>query len=599
MANAINYFLNQIASSASESCRAYFDFVPSNSNLSVLFNKSGDLSFSGVVKPSVGNFWQNTGSGYFSGGRYIEFTGIDNYGINNKDLTISLVYENTNIGGATLLSTIQTGAFISFNEFGSPQTNLIYKGFEFGITANNRLFFEYYRDNGPNIFISDFALADKNSIYLSITENNISFGYYDFFRNRLVSNNNYILTDYLFDYSKIFIGYNPNINNNYNFNKNYTGFIENLLIFSPSLYAYDLVNLNSGIAHIYNSGQINVETTLITGITGYVSGITGFTTGVTGINLIPTGILTNEWGVQYTGYLESGITGTVFLLGITGQTGIIAFEQVTGISGENISKNNNYINSFGKMNINLLSKINSEDLIDINLNTNIASNPLNKNINLEFQRYANNFSLLEDILNNSSAIVYVNGQLKHSGIFYNTGNIYNLSQYIVNDYYTDEINNFIFANQYNENDSVFVDFVTGYNSGLYIENFNSIGVTSLTGWNYNLYNFYFNGQKLTQNINYFSGANTDIIIFNNLFSGTIGKLLGIPKSTNYTITGSKNIFNINIPYLYNLSEIYKNGIRQTLDTDYLELAKLDTNTGVGFFDYNSDIIYNNDSLFNL
>jgi hypothetical protein len=507
MPNAINYFLNQIASTASESCRAYFDFIPNNSNLSVLFNKSGDLSFSGVIKPSVGNFWQNTGSGYFSGSRYVEFTGINNYSINNKDLTISLVYENTNVGGATLLSTIETGTFISYNEFGSPQTNLIYKGFEFGITANNRLFFEYYRDNGPNIFTSDFTLADKNSIYLSITENSMSFGYYDFFRNRLISNNNYILTDYLFDYSKIFIGYNPNINNSYNFNKNYTGFFENLLIFSPSLYAYDLINLNSGIAYTYNSGSVNIESTSITGITGYASGITGFTTGITGTSLIPTGVLTNEWGVEYTGYFESGITGTIFLLGITAQTGIIAFEQITGIIGESVVKNNSYINLFGKNNINLLSKIDSDDTLELQLLTDTSFQELKlKNIKAQYLPYINKFFIPSESIDDiNSFIVFSNGQLQNTGISYLTGNGYTSNTLIINDYVIDENKEILFNNNYGENDFVFVDLTQVYDTGLYIKDFfveSGNGEITLTGWNDNLNNIYFNGQKLINGFHY-------------------------------------------------------------------------------------------------
>ena len=413
------------------------------------------------------------------------------------------MYENKNVGGATLISTVDTGNFLSYDEFGSPQTSLVYKGFEFGVTSNNRLFFEYYAENGPNIFISDFTLADKNSIYLSITENDMSFGYYDFFQNSLISNNNYLLTDYLFDYSNIFIGYNPKVTGGYNFNKNYTGFVDEFLIFSPSLYTYDLINLNSGIAHIYNSGQIDIETTLITGITGYVSGITGYQIEITGTILSGTGIIIDEWGVEYTGFSGSGISGSIPIFGISGLTGVIFFEQTTGVSGESVTRNSSYINSFGKNYINILSKVDSQDFIDINLNTDIEKNPLNKNTNLDYQKYSNNFNLLGDFIENSSPIVYVNGQLQSSGSFLNTGGAYNLSQYIINDYYLDALNNFIFDNLYNENDSVFIDFITGYNTGLYIDNFSvptGVGTVALP-WKENT-NLYFNGQKLTENLDY-------------------------------------------------------------------------------------------------
>ena len=86
------------------------------------------------------------------------------------------------------------------------------------------------------------------------------------------------------------------------------------------------------------------------------------------------------------------------------------------------------------------------------------------------------------------------------------------------------------------------------------------------------------------------------IIFNQnsyKYTGVSGKLVGINKSSDLTITGSGNLFNVN---LYSFSEIYKNGVRQVLNSDYLELSSIDSNTGKRFFDQRSDIIYNNNTL---
>jgi hypothetical protein len=90
--------------------------------------------------------------------------------------------------------------------------------------------------------------------------------------------------------------------------------------------------------------------------------------------------------------------------------------------------------------------------------------------------------------------------------------------------------------------------------------------------------------------------NLQPIIFNQnsyKYTGVSGKLIGINKSSDLTITGSGNLFNVN---LYSFSEIYKNGVRQVLNSDYLELSSIDSNTGKRFFDQRSDIIYNNNTL---
>lgn len=499
---SIDYFLNQIPSVASDYCKAYFDFE-SGILPDILINKSGDLSLNGQIYNLNPDFWSVNGSGYFKNNTYLEFTGINNI-INTKDFTLSLVYENKGLKGSTLISTVETGVFTSFNMFGEEQSNLIYKGFNFGITANNKLFFEYYSNEGPNIFVSDFALSDKNSIFLTITENNLAFGHYDFFRNILNTNNYYISTDYLFDYNTMCVGYNPNTNNLYNFNKNFTGYIDELLIFSPSIYAYDIVNLNSGFVHNYNSGFYFEYINTITGITGYDINITGYITGITGTVLIETGTAYDLFGIEYSLYFESGLTGLIEQVDTIPLTGTIESELISGFSGQGIFLNKRSLMSFGKEHINLLSNISSGDILDINLVTALKKPYYIKNLNLDYQRYANSFSIPETI-NFISPIVYVNGQLQHSGSFYQTGNAYNLSQYIINDYYLNEFNNFLFANDYNENDSVFIDLTSGYDQNLYIENFSITGgdeILELTGWNGLTNNIYFNGQKLINGIHY-------------------------------------------------------------------------------------------------
>lgn len=603
--NALQYFLTEQNSIANKNCKLYFDFSTSNVLDGNINNLSGNSNYKGAIQSFQPSFWSNSGSGFFSG-QFVSITGNNDTGVNiiHNNVTYCLVYEHLSDKGSILISTVETGVFKTLNELGFETENIIYKGFNFGFTANNRLFFEYYNNNALQAYTSNFNLSQKSSVFLSIFNNNINFGYYDFFKNRIVEESHFIESNFLFNYSSVNLGYNNNVNNNIFYNSPYTGYMDTFLIYSPSILNIDIITINSGLVYNYNSGNLVVQDNSITGITGYVSGITGYSTGVTGTVLLPTGVVTNEWGVEFTGFLESGLTGYIPEFGNSGVTGVIEPIFITGLENESVTLNRNYINSFGKQVINYLSKIDIEDTLELQFFTGYYSGNLNlKNINAQYLPYINKFVIpYENIDDLHSFIVFSNGQFQNTGEGYLTGNGYVSGLFIVNDYIIDENKEIMFNNNYGENDSVFVDLVLNYNTGLYIQDFYvpfGGGSLTLTGWNDNLNNIYFNGQKLTKNIHYTTFQN-DIIFDQSkpLFSGIAGVLFASPKSNNYILISSgKNSYFIPNKYLYNLSEIYKNGIRQTFGTDYLELARLDTNTGVGFFDIKKDFIYNNEGLF--
>jgi hypothetical protein len=602
MNSAINYFFEQNPGTANNNCKIYFDFEDNTQN-GLITNKSGDFFISGLVSPNINNnTWQNSNSIFLDSGNYIKV--FNTTGIDHKNFTAALIFETRSSGGGILISTISSGIFPTFDEFGSNIDTIIYKGFNFGLTANHKLFFEYYENNGPEVFLSDFNLSDKNSIFLKITDNNLTFGHFDFNQGKLISNSFYINTKYLFDQNSIFLGYNPNNANLYTYNKIFTGIFDQFLIFSPFIYDYDLVNLNSGFMHLYDTGNFYTNIENLTGVTGYGTIITGYETIITGIEYIETGVILDEFGVAYSGYSENVLTGLSPLLDIIELTGIIDSSITSGFSGARVIFNNKYHSEFNKKCLNLMSKIDSEDFIEINLITgeNIDLN-FQKNLNLIFKKY-NNYFIVDNNTNGSTDyIIYVNGQLQKSGLYYITGSVYSSGILIESDYYT--LNDRIyFNNNYNENNNFCVDSISGINTGLYISNFSvntGVGFFELTGWNGYLYNIYFNGLKLIENVHY-EIFNENTLLFyktNGLYSGCTGDLVGIPKNSNNIITGNNNLFFQNSGYFLKSSEVYKNGVRQKLNNDYLELAKFDTNSRQGFFDNKSDIIYNNEGFFNL
>lgn len=605
--NALNYFLTEQNSVANENCKLYFDFSTENISNPYIINLSGNSNYSGVIQSFQSNFWNVNGSGLFSG-QFVSITGNNDPEVNiiHDDITFCMVYEHFSDKGGILISTVETGKYQTYNSEGSLIETGIYKGFNFGFTANNRLFFEYYNNNALEAYTSTFSLSQKSSVFLTIFNNNINLGYYDFFRNTIVEESFFIESDFLFDYSSVHLGYNNNLSNTIFYTGQYTGYIDTFLIYSPSIFNIDITTINSGLAYTYSSGGLTIEDNSITGITGYTNQITGYIIDITGTVSVPTGVIVNQWGLQFTGYYESGITGLVPQIGNSGLTGVIEEIFVTGITGESVILNKSFINSFGKQVINYLSKIDSKDFLEAQLFVEDYIDDINlKNIRAEYLPYENSFAIPNENNDETTTfIIYANGQLQNTGLFYSTGNGYISGNFVINDYIMNQNKEIIFNNNYNENDFIVIDLVDFYNTGLYIENFyvpSGVGNLVLAGWSGNINNVYFNGQKLAENIHFTTTPPNYDLVFDKtrpLYDGATGILRALPNTNNYYVTGSsRSSFFLSNKYLYNLSQIYKNGLRQTLDANYLELATLDTNTGIGFFDTKEDLIYNNEGLF--
>ena len=617
--NAINYFLTEQNSVANENCKLYFDFnTPSILNQNIN-NLSGYINYKGVINSFQPSFWNNSGSGFFSG-QFVSITGNNDTGVNivHNDITFCLVYEHLSDKGGILISTVETGTVKTFNDLGFEIETGIYKGFNFGFTANNRLFFEYYNNDSLETHTSNFSLSQKSSVFLTIFNNNVNYGYYDFFKNQIVEDSFFIESDFLFDYSSVNLGYNNNLNNTIFYNNKYTGYMDTFLIYSPSVFNIDITAINSGLVYTYDSGNTIVENNSVTGITGYVSGITGYLTGITGTVLIPTGTITNQWGVEFTGFLESGVTGSIPQFGISGLTGIIEPIFVTGTQGESITLDRNLINSFGKRVINYLSKIDIDDTLELQFFTDSYLGDINlKNIKAQYLPYINKFSIpFENIDNINSFIIFSNGQLQNTGISFLTGNGYTSSNLIINDYIIDENKEIIFNNNYSENDSVFVDLTQNYDTGLYIKNFSvssGVGEITLTGWNDNLNNIYFNGQKLVNGIHYktlspqlidsLSGTTGYFDGFGNNFSiNQNGEILvvGSPSKLNNLSqnVGSVEIFKrINNKYNFvqgitgtNINELFGNNLSMSVDGKIIAISNNSINNGKVFIYQSSNLV---------
>jgi hypothetical protein len=714
--NSIPYFLNLYSSVANDNCKIFFDF---NTASGSIVNVSGVKSeVSGEIIPSTGSFWRNSGSGFFSGNSVkITNTGTS---INVFDSTYVLVYENLVSGGATLISTVDTG---------NNGSGLYYKGFEFGVTANNRLYFEYYSNNGPQVFNSSSVLSDKASVYLTVSNNKISFGDYNYFYSKLNSNDFLIDSNYLFDEKDIYLGYNPNILTGYNYNKRFTGYMEEFLLFSPPIYSNDIVYLNSGFANRFIPDTTYTTQVIINQITGYSTGITGYYTGITGFNVTATGVVVDDFGIQYTGYSQTDLTGMLYGTGIIPLSGDTIIT-TTGYSGAYTILQSGFINSFGRSRLNILKSIDQNTIVDISLPTGIYEYAYRTNLNANFD-YARN-SFFDSYASDKGYQLYVskNGLANISGTNIQVGSVYNAQNSISNDYVVNSANEVLFGAASSGADSVILDTArNSYNTGLYINNFNlsdcyseyaeigtgflatgqslnftgnwidvssgqssmvfiygsgtGIGTvtlqvlseisglpsgvnvsvidnvrsgysafipkisnnfssfrvigngSSLNVWSWATYRIinsetcmssgyypsgfgfilewptvgnrlFFDGRKMISGRIEDIGINCDYSITpsglyfderTGIFSYASGNLLSLPVIFDFNTTGRNNLNTIPNRYYTNYSEVYLSGERLRVGSDYLELARFDTNAGSGIFDINTDILYNNNDLF--
>ena len=597
MKNAVQYYLNLFNSIANKNAMVYFDFTTSGSG--IVNNITGTSGYlNGNIINYNNSFWNKSGSGFLSN-NYININTTGDIDLNY--VTYSMVYEKVSPGGATLISTIDTG-YDSVSGFYN-------KGYEFGVTANNKLYFEYYSQDGPSVLTSDYIVSDKSSVFLNLDNGMVSFGYYDFFRSKINSNIFSINNSYLFNTTGVNLGYNPAASGGYSYNKQFTGFIDQFFLFSPPIYTFDIISLNSGYANSYYSSTQNVTYIPITGVTGYSTGVTGFYTTITGYTTVATGVIYDDFGNQFSGFSTSPLTGTYYGTGIIPLTGV-SLIPLTGVStGDYTIYNSGYVAGFGKRTISILKKIDGSDFIEVSVPDH-NYNPIYQNNLITKYDYVQNSFFNSYIKQNPSInfIVFVNGVAQNSGLYTASGTVYSPVNIQKNDYIVTDNNEISFNIPFDASNNVSVDMVSGvYNTGFYIENFYynpSLSSISLP-WPTN-YNVFFNGQKLASGqdsqigITAQYGVNSTGIYFKyiNIFSGVSGQLFALPKNFNITSTGlGSHLITFGQTFYDNYSEVYMNGIRLSPDSDYLELPIIDSNAGSGIFDIKTGILYNNNQSF--
>jgi hypothetical protein len=588
---ALNFFANYTSSNFNKKLSCFFNFENLSDNVIISnFGKDKHI-ITGYIFPDTGSFWTEKSNAGFISGNYIVLENLEDSSFDFKNFSYILSLDKLNYNGGVLLSSIEENnkEFISLN--GNIVSGFYYKGFEFGVTANNYLYFEYFKNTGPEISISNTKINDKSIVYLIINNNNINYGHIDFNKNQMVNTHFGVRNEYFFDPNNLYIGYNPQAASLYSNNQNFIGYIEDIILSSPSLFDYEIINVVSGFVYNFASASSYTTNFITTGVTGSYTAITGYRTEITGYKRIATGEFTNPWGITVMGYMNEPQIKQIPLSGIFYLSGEIN-NIVTQYSGVYFEKNNQKLLSYQTNVINFLNKIDNNDFIDLRFLTGFNNSMFNKkNLFLQYDRNTDSYTNLAQ--NEQFYNVFVNGQLQKSGNLIFTNLPYEQNKILVENDFGINPNNknkIIFSNFYGlkNQSSVFIDVNSSQN--LYYLNIeNSGGIINLSG-NYDLF---LNGQKLIENIDY--TINSNMINFYNDYSGI---LTAIPRNYDFHgITSGTPILNLNNNFYYNNTEIYVNGVRQTLNYDYLELSKYDTSSGIKILlENNKDYIYNNEGF---
>jgi hypothetical protein len=613
--SSLSYYLNNVPNILS-GLAVYYNY---NITGACIANNTGDPSLSGSLlytanngnlsNSSLSNFWASSGSGLYNNTySYINTTGA--ISLNNASYII--IYDKSGVNDGILISTLYTGKDSVYGNY--------YGGYEFGVTANNYLYFRYYdKNNGLNVYTSKNRMSSKSLVYLSIDNDTASFGSYDYFYRTTSVERSFIDSRFIFSPSGFYIGYNPNGPKIYSNVSPFNGYIDELVVFSPSIGSSYIDIIASGFVNNYSgtiTGNYNLSG-LFSGVTGASSVLTGFYTEITGYSVVFTGLVTDYFGNQYSGtqVIPLTVSSSGYIdINNTGYspyaTGDIYYQDI-------YIQDDTYIKTFAKNSINLICPVYSGDNISINL-PNQLNLVQNKNFNLNYDYISRSFYSNElTSLPNISTIPVVNGLSQSSGYSSITGSFYLSGINISSDYFITNDSQIYFLNNYDtkkySSQIISAYGVTGrYDSSLFISNFNLRNVANSFGvyvlpWNAYDYNIFYNGQRLISGIDntvnisaHYGLTGTGASIYfrtGSIFDYSTGQLFATPKNYKAEITGNSQVFlNIN-NYADNSSEIYKNGIRLFPDNDYIEISKYDICSGGGIFDIKPYSLYNNSTLF--
>lgn len=503
-------------------------------------------------------------------GRYGGISIIPQTGLWSEDFSLIFLNKKKTVGKTLIFNCMSTGWL---------DNEVVYRGYRIGYTDSNKPFFEYYGKNGFESFVGDYNLPTDHSLNFVKAGNSLTIGQYDFLSQTNNSQSFNIDSSYLFEPTGgyYYLGYTAStylpIFPSYETNSGMVS-IDEFLYFTHALYDYDIQVINSGFVADYVAPVTGSGILYSTGITGYSTGLVPLLTGITGYGITGTGLFTDDFGVEFTGYQTGALYANLSGTGVVPLTGIIQTVDYY-LGNGSVVLDSGYMKTFYNSGQCFLRNVDNSDIIE-------SFNETGKVDWIETEQYGK-YDIVKSkfkIFESSPSILSLNGQIKYAGPLVNTGTIYNPALTISGDYYNtgyylESLSGF------SQNDTVFtfgVPLSVTYNSGEFCYS----GGAPYTGsglLNDNSLVF-FNGIKL--NSSQYSKSGSNLIISTPLYNGITGRLLISEFSG--ALSGNSGTFLKNLgarnPYYSNL---FMNGQLLHRDRDYLAISPYSLLNNSGIF----------------
>jgi len=544
----INYFTQSVG--AIPQLTVFYDFKESG-NQPIPSIPLGNSIFSGFISGNINSFYSITGSGKFDGRTLINIQNAT--GLNpSPTWTMAINYE---------ISTGQNG--VLFSSFTSGN---IVSGFVVGVNNSCQPYVEFYSNLGPTVIQSQNNWGSKNSLWITKTSNNLTIDYLNF-NNKLFESESFAVNDNYFLFSDKYNLGGVSGAPSYFSGNNFSGYIDNFLLFSPALLPYQKTAIASGIyCNIFPPGQ-SITSATGTIITGYTTGLVQIFSGTTGQANEFYSYLTGQCNNITARYQAIDLTGVVYDISNTPQYQTI-INYFTGVTGGFPVENEGYSRSFGMEAISYIKNVDTSDITEIFYFPN-SINKTNINNSLIFDRISNKY-ILPSNLNSDQVNFYLDSVAQLGSGYVNSGSFYNPSVYLSGMFYIS--GNFLSGNNYDDLDTNIIDYITGaraFNTGNYFIISNTTGISGLALPNSSIF---LNGVKLQSGLDYRAAGNNFILNDTLFYSITGGQFWTFPNDSQGVFSsGAYN--NVVLPkFARDTSIVYMNGLRESVYHDYIEIA---------------------------
>lgn len=423
-------------------------------------------------------------------------------------------------------------------------------GYSIGITDSNRVYIESSNPNGDRstsvLSASYTNLGAKSIVSVGYTANSVSFGYYDF--------NKQAFSTETFTHS-----FGTMDSNNWVLGPSFTGYLDYYLYFSSYYGAETLSQIASGFYNTPTGSFYPVTSICVPEITGYTP-IPFITTGIVGYQTVFSGgsgydafgdlLPAFTTTIPITGIINSG----VYQSGVTGLSCTYYTGDLTTLYETNIG----YASGFGMQKVLMTQHVQDGDVVKFS-----SSHLFNPIFNQIPSPIVSGYNLGSQLSS---------GQIN---LFWNGLFVENTGFSIADQ--------FLFVSGASAGNSVMFDLFSGIKT-------NQTGATFA---GYTGQEIYLNGLNLVSGLDFtVSGAT---LFLNAANSGMSGLLAISPIGLPYT-TGKYQIY-AGITFARGTSNVYLNGVRQQINSDYIEGSAFDALYGNDFNNNDNTVIYDNNDRY--